>query len=442
MNIRKILLASVVSAAALGAGAAHAATKVEWWHAMGGELGKKLEEIVANYNASQDKYEVVPVYKGTYTETMTSAVTAFRANQQPDIVQVFEVGTGTMMAAKGAVYPVYELMKDAGEKFDPKAFLPAVVGYYTDTDGNMLSMPFNSSTPILYYNKDVFKKAGLDPNTPPKTWEEVESFSKKIMSSGAAKCGFSSGWISWVQLENFSAWHNVPVGTMDNGFGGLDAKLTMNGPEQVRHWSNLKKWQDEGIFQYGGPGGGADSAPKFYAQDCAMYMNSSASRAGVLANAKDFEVGFGMLPYYSDVQGAPQNTIIGGATLWVLKGKPADHYKAVANFLTYLSSPEVQADWHQFSGYLPITQAAYDLSKSQGYYDKNPGAEVALKEITLNAPTANSKGLRFGNYVQIRTIIDEEFEQMLAGKKTAQQALDAIDERGNKLLREFQAANQ
>lgn len=442
MKIRNALLAGLVGAMALGAGAAHAAVKVEWWHAMGGELGKKLEEIVANYNASQSEYEVVPVYKGTYTETMTSAVAAFRANQQPDIVQVFEVGTGTMMAAKGAVYPVYQLMKDEGENFDPKGFLPAVVGYYTDTDGNMLSMPFNSSTPILYYNKDVFKKAGLDPNTPPKTWEELESFSKKIMDSGAAKCGFSSGWISWVQLENFSAWHNVPVGTEQNGFGGLDAKFTMNGPEQVRHWSNLKKWQEEGVFQYGGPGGGADSAPKFYAQDCAMYMNSSASRAGVLANAKDFEVGFGMLPYYSDVKGAPQNTIIGGATLWVLKGKPADHYKAVADFLSYLSSPEVQADWHQFSGYLPITQAAYDLSKQQGYYDKNPGAEVALKEITLNTPTPNSKGLRFGNYVQVRTIIDEEFEQMLAGKKTAQEALDAVDERGNKLLREFQAANQ
>ncbi len=433
-----------VSALALAASitAAYARTEIQWWHAMGGELGTKLEEIVKKYNESQDQFTVVPSFKGTYAETMTAAIAAFRAKEQPAIVQVFEVGTGTMMAAKGAIYPVYQLMADQGAAFDPKAFLPAVVGYYTDTDGNMLSMPFNSSTPILYYNKNVFEKAGLDPNAPPRTWEEVESFSKKIMDSGAAKCGFTTGWISWVQLENFSAWHNQPIGTLENGFGGLGSELTVNGPVQAKHWANLKKWQDEGVFQYGGPVGGNDAPPKFYSQECAIYMNSSASRAGVLANTKDFEVGYGMLPYYSDVPGAPQNSIIGGATLWVLQGRPAEEYKGVADFFNYLSSAEVQADWSQFSGYLPITQAAYDLGKSQGFYDKNPGTEVSIQQITLNPPTANSKGLRFGNYVQIRTIIDEEFQALLSGQKDAQGALDAVVSRGNQLLREFEAANK
>ncbi|MFC3163292.1 sn-glycerol-3-phosphate ABC transporter substrate-binding protein UgpB [Ciceribacter thiooxidans] len=438
--IKKVAFAAL--ALSLSASTSFAKTQITWWHAMSGELGKKLEEIVANYNKSQDAYEVVPTYKGNYTETMTAAIAAFRAKQQPDIVQVFEVGTGTMMAAKGAVYPVYKLMADTGTEFDPKGFLSAVVGYYTDTDGNMLSMPFNSSTPILYYNKNVFKKAGLDPETPPKTWQDVEAYSKKIMESGAAKCGFTSGWISWVQLENFSAWHNQPIGTLENGFGGIDPKLTVNGPVQVKHWSNLKKWQDEGVFQYGGPVGGDDAPPKFYAQECAMYMNSSAARAAVMNNAKDFEVGFGMLPYYSDVDGAPQNSIIGGATLWVLQGHDDAEYKGAADFFHYLSSPEVQANWHQFSGYLPITQAAYDLGQQQGYYEKNPGSDVAIKQMTLNPPTENSKGLRFGNYVQIRTIIDEEFEALLSGKKDAQGALDAVVERGNKLISDFAAANQ
>src|SRR5262249_28011802 len=160
-----------------------------------------------DFNASQSDYTIVPVYKGNYTETLTAAIAAFRANQAPAIVQVFEVGTATMMAAKGAVYPVYQLMADEGQPFDPKSFLAAVTGYYSDTQGNMLSMPFNSSTPVLYYNKTAFQKAGLDPNTPPKTWPEVEDFSKKIIASGAAKCGFTTGWPSWVQLENFSALH-------------------------------------------------------------------------------------------------------------------------------------------------------------------------------------------------------------------------------------------
>ena len=438
---RITLAASLVGVAALlsSTTVTFAATEITWWHAMGAELGKKLEEIVAGYNASQTEYHVTPVFKGTYPETMTAAIAAFRAGEQPDIVQVFEVGTGTMRAAKGAIYPVYQLMADTGEPFDPKGFLPAVVGYYTDTEGNMLSMPFNSSTPILYYNKDVFEKAGLDRNTPPETWEQVEEFSKKIMDSGAAKCGFTTGWISWIQTENLSAWHNQPIGTLENGFGGLEAELTVNGPLQVRHWENLKRWGDAGIFQYGGPAGGNDAPPKFYSQECAMYMNSSASRAGVLLNAKDFEVGFGMLPHYADTK--PQNSIIGGATLWVLQGHTPEEYKGVADFFSYLSSPEVQADWHQFSGYLPITQAAYELGQQQGYYEKNPGSDVAIKQITLNPPTENSKGLRFGNYVQIRDVIDQEYQELLAGNKTAKEALDAVVSRGNELLREFQSSN-
>lgn len=421
---------------------ANAATEIQWWHAMGGELGAKLEEIAKNFNESQTDYVIKPSYKGNYVETMTAAIAAFRAKQQPAIVQVFEVGTGTMIAAKGAVYPVYQLMADQGEPFDPAAYLPAVAGYYTDTEGNMLSMPFNSSTPIMYYNKTVFEKAGLDPNAPPKTWAEMEAASKKIVESGAAKCGFTTGWISWIQTENLSAWHNQPIGTLENGFGGLDAKLEVNGPVQVKHWGNLKKWADEGLYKYAGPIGGDNAPPMFYSQECAMMMNSSGSRAAVVANSKDFDLGFGMLPYYDDVEGAPQNSIIGGATLWVLQGRDPEEYKGVAKFFNYLSSPEVQADWHQFSGYLPITTAAYELSQKQGYYEANPGADTAIKQITLNPPTANSKGLRFGNYVQVRTIIDEEFEQLLAGKKDAQGALDGVVERGNKLIEEFAAQNQ
>ncbi len=426
-------------AVALSTSVTFAQTEITWWHAMGGELGTKLEEIASNYNASQSTYKVTPVFKGTYPETMTAAIAAFRANEQPHIVQVFEVGTGTMMAAEGAIYPVYQLMADTGQAFDPAAFLPTVVGYYTDTQGNMLSMPFNSSTPIMYYNKAIFEKAGLDPNTPPETWEQVEEFSKKIIESGAAPCGFTTGWISWVHTENLSAWHNQPIGTLENGFGGLGTELTLNGPVQVKHWGNLKRWADEGIFQYGGPQGGNDAPPKFYAQECAIYYNSSASRAAVIANSKDFEVGFGMLPHYADTQ--PQNSIIGGATLWVLQGHTPEEYKGVADFFSYLSSPETQAGWHQFTGYLPITTAAYELGQSQGYYEANPGSDVAIKQITLNPPTANSKGLRFGNYVQIRDVIDQEFQELLGGSKDAQGALDAVVQRGNELIREFESAN-
>lgn len=439
--MKQQLIGALLASAAMTAPAL-AQTEVQWWHAMGGELGTKLEQIAAGFNETQKDFKIVPVFKGSYPETLTAAIAAFRAKEQPAIVQVFDVGTGTMMAAKGAVYPVYKLLADQGKTFDKADYLAPVVGYYSDPEGNILSLPFNSSTPIMYYNKDVFAKAGLDPEVAPKTWAEVESFSKKIVESGAAKCGFTSGWISWVQLENLSALHDAPYGTKKNGFAGLDTAFTFNGDVQVKHWGNLKAWADAGLFQYGGPVGGNDAPPKFYTQECAIYMNSSASRAGVINNAKDFKVGFAPLPYYDDVIAEPKNSIIGGATLWVLNGRPADEYKGVAAFFDYLSQADVQADWHQFTGYLPITHAAYDLGVSTGYYAKTPGSDVAIKQITRGTPSANSKGLRFGNLTQVRDVIDSEFEALLAGKKTAKEALDSAVARGNAILRDFEAANK
>lgn len=420
---------------------AQATTDVRWWHAMGGELGEILEGITEDFNAAQDDYRVTPSYRGNYTETMTGAIAAFRANEQPHIVQVFEVGTGTMMAAEGAVYPIHQLMEDHGRAFDREAFLPAVVGYYTDTSNNMLSFPFNSSTPIMYYNREAFEAAGLDPDVAPATWQEIVDFSEQIRAADAASCGFTTSWPSWVMLENLSAMHDSPLGTLENGFGGFDTDLVFNNALVADHWDNLKTWQDEGIFRWGGPGPGDDAAPMFYAGDCAMFFGSSASRAGVMANT-DFAVGYGMLPYYEDVNGAPQNSIIGGATLWALQGHSDEEYAAVAAFFEYLSSAEVQADWHQRTGYLPITQAAWELSEEQGFYRDNPGTDTSIKQMTLNEPTENSKGLRFGNFVQIRDIISEEMEAVMAGNKSGQQAADDAARRGNALLRDFEDANR
>lgn len=419
--------------------AAQSQVQIDWWHAMGGELGTLLEGVAQGFNDSQSDYQVVPSFRGTYAETMTGAIAAFRANEQPHILQVFEVGTGTMMGAEGAIYPIYELMADNNVSFDPSAYLDTIVSYYTDPDGNMLSFPFNSSTPIMYYNRDIFAAAGLDADTPPATWAEMEAASLQIIESGAAPCGFTTSWPSWVMLENFSAWHNVPLATQSNGFEGFDAEFNFNNELVATHWDNLKAWQDAGAFRWGGPGSGPDSAPLFYAGECAMFFGSSASRAGVLNNA-EFEVGYGMQPYYDTVAGAPQNTIIGGATLWVLTGHESEEYQGIAKFFEYLSQPEVQAKWHQDTGYLPITQAAFDLTRDQGYYEANPGSDISIRQMTLNPPTPNSSGLRFGNFVQIRDIISEEMESVMSGNKSGQQAADEAVRRGNVLLREFEAS--
>ena len=248
---RKLAFAAAVFAFVGSSGAAFAQTEIQWWHAMGGALGERVNEIAENFNQSQSDYKLVATYRGSYPETMTAGIAAFRAGQQPHILQVFEVGTATMMGAKGAIKPVYELMAEAGVPFDSNSYLGAVAGYYTTTDGKMLSMPFNSSTPVLYFNKEAFAKAGLDPDKPPKTWPEVGEYAKKIVAAGYP-CGFSTAWQSWVHLENFSAWHDVPFGTKENGFAGIDTEFTFNSPLHVKHIQQMADRQKDKIFVYGG----------------------------------------------------------------------------------------------------------------------------------------------------------------------------------------------
>jgi sn-glycerol 3-phosphate transport system substrate-binding protein len=438
MKKYRFLLVVAVFVLGVSVTAAQAITEINWWHAHGGRLGEKVNAIADGFNKSQSDYKLVATYKGNYADTMTAGIAAFRAKNPPHFLQVFEVGTASMMTAKGAIKPVYEVMAESGLPFDPNVYLPTVTGYYTTGEGKMLSMPFNSSTPVLYYNKEAFKKAGLDPNKPPKTWPEVADYARKLVKAGYP-AGFSTAWISWIQIENFSAWHNVPIGTKANGFGGLDTEFVFNSPLHVKHIQQLADWQKEKIFIYGGRRNLGNA--KFSSEEVAMYTESSAGYAGFKKTCK-FDFGTSMLPYWPDAPGAPQNTIIGGASLWVMAGHSPEEYKGVATFFNYLSSPAVQADWHQFTGYLPITMAAYELTKKQGVYEKDPGMETALKQMTLNKPTENSKGLRFGNYVQERSVIYGELEAIFAGKKTAQQGLDDAVKAGNKLLRKFEKANK
>jgi len=411
--------------------------EIQWWHAMGGALGERVNDIAVKFNESQDKYKVVPVYKGNYTETMTAAIAAFRAREAPHIVQVFEVGTYSMMLS-GAIKPIHELMAESGLPFNQDDYIQPVITYYTNADGKMMSMPFNSSTPVMYYNKTAFEKAGLDPNKPPKTWEEVEEYARKLKEAGY--CGFTTTWQSWVMLENFSAWHNVAFANKENGFKGLDAELTINGDLQVRHIQQLADWHKEGLFNYGGRR--SEAGYLFINQEVAMIFDSSAGLASYKANIKDWEFGVTPLPYWSDVEDAPQNSIIGGASLWVFDGHSEEEYKAIAEFMNFLSSPEIQFWWHKETGYVPITKAAYELAKQKGYYEEEPFQEIAIQQLMNKEPTENSKGIRLGNFVQIRDVINDELEYVWNGEKTAEQALNDAVKRGNELLREFERTHK
>ena len=416
---------------------AHAQTEIQWWHSMSAALGDWVNDLAKQYNESQTQYKIVPTYKGQYDESMTAAIAAFRSGNAPHMLQVLEVGTATMMASKGAIVPVAKVLSDGGFKFTPGDYVPAVAGYYTAPNGQMLSYPFNSSTTIFYYNKDAFKKAGLDPEKAPKTWPEVFAAATKLKASGHS-CPFTTSWISWTQLESFSLWHNTLFASKNNGFDGTDAKLLVNTPLHVRHFENLAKASKDGSFVYKGRGNAADAS--FPSGECAMMSGSSGLYARVAKEAK-FAYGISTLPYYADVKGAPQNTAIGGASLWVMSGKPAAEYKGVADFLNFLNDTKVQAASHQRTGYLPVTMAAYKLTEASGFYEKNPGTDVAVTQMIRKA-TDKSRGIRLGNFVQVRTIADEETEQIWTGKKTPQQALDAVVQRGNEQLARFARANR
>jgi sn-glycerol 3-phosphate transport system substrate-binding protein len=428
------IMRAALAAALFGLAAnAQAVTEIQWWHAMTGANNDRVNAFAKRFNESQSDYKVTAVFKGSYPEAMAGAIAAYRSGNAPALLQVFEVGTATMMSAKGAIKPVYQVMADAGEKFDTKSYIPAVAGYYTNTKGQMLSFPFNSSTTVFYYNQDAFEKAGLDPKRAPATWPEVMAAAAKIKAAGAAPCSFTTGWQSWVQLESFSAWHNVAFATKENGFGGPDPRLVFNGPLQIKHIGNMQDWAKKGYFTYAGRKNEPEA--KFFSGECAMLTSSSAAYGTIKQNAK-FKFTVAPLPYYSDVAGAPQNTIIGGASLWVMGGKSKDEYKAVAKFLTFLSQPQLQEEWHETTGYLPITMAAYELTQKSGFYDKNPGTDVSVKQMIVKT-TDKSRGVRLGNFVQIRDIIDEELEDVWSGKKSAKDALDNAVKRGNEQIDKF-----
>ncbi len=479
---RRTMLAGVAASAAASAVAPAARaqadkTKIVFWHAMTGANGEEINRIARDFNAAQAAVELEPVFKGSYPETLTAAIAAWRAGQAPHVVQVFEVGTGSMLAAGPAVKQVWQLIQETGAKIDPNAYLPAVRGYYSLADGRLASAPLNSSTPVMWYNKNAFETAGLDPEKPPQTWQEfviaARVLKEKWASKGQDQVASTSAWLTWVQLETYSAIHNVPYATKADGFGGLDAELKLNGPAQVKHLQRLLDMAKEGTFKYAGRDGAPD--PLFYTGQAAIGFGSSSGRADIVRNAK-FKWAAAVLPYDPEVaQGpseldtlidsvdvdtlslretfaflkklktadrrpGPVNSIIGGASLWTMTAPnrtPAE-YKAVAGFLEFIGRPDQVALYHQHTGYVPVTQAGYELSKQQGYYEKTPGADVAIKSLTRGTVTENSKGLRLGRLPEIRNIIYEEVEKALQGQQGAQQALDSAVTRGNVVLRAFE----
>ena len=418
-------------AMSMAAQASFAETEITLWHAMGGQLGESVNQIAEDFNASQDDYKITPVFKGSYEETLTAGIAAFRAGEQPNVIQVFDAGAATVIGARGATIPVQDLLADNGVDFDINDYIAGVRYFYADSDGKMIGMPFNSSTPIMYYNIDALEKAGV---TPPKTWEEFASTTAPALKE-AGYIPLSQSHLPWIFTENFFSRHNLQFASNNNGYDSTDTKILIDNPAIKAHFSALSDWKEQGLFEWYGTGWG-DNAKPFEEGQVAMWLGSSGSFGGLLQKDLGFEFSATMLPYWEGVTKEPTQTFIGGAALFAMAGKSAEENKATAEFFKFLTAPETQYFWHKETGYVPITQAAYEAAADDGHYERFPAAEVGIKQLTLPAGD-HTKGYRMGFYVQIRDIMNREYGRILTGETDVDSAFKAIETEANALLARF-----
>ncbi len=437
MNLKHAFAAAAL-ASAVAVPAVAQPTEIQFWMGLTGVNGELLTKFGDEFNRSQNEYKVVVSFKGQYPEQRAAAVAAYRAGNPPHIMQMFDAGSGDMMGAKGAIVPVSEVFRRAGMQFNPADFIAPARGYYGLPNGDLLSMPFNVSTTVLFYNKDAFRKAGLDADKPPRTWPELIDAAKKIRSTNAAPCGYTTTWLAWVQLEQFASRHNIAFGTKDNGRGGLDAALTVaNNPLLIRQVQTLVDMQKDKSFDYGGRSN--DAAAKFISGECAMLTQSSGGLGAIVQGAK-FEFGTAQLPYWPDVKGAPYATTIGGASLWVFNApnRSDKEFRGIAAFLNYMKSDKVMTEWAKTTGFLPATNSAFKAMQDEGFFAKNPGRDVPILSLIEGNKGAHTNGYRFGRWTEIRDVYHEEVERALQGRQSAADAMRNFERRGNALLRAFE----
>lgn len=406
--------------------------EIQLWHPALGPLDATLKSIIDGFNRKQSDFRVVDSARGTYEETMNAGIAAYRSGKQPHMLIVIGQGTLSMLNS-GAIYPVHDLLKDNGFKVDWNRFIQPVLNYYRSTDGRLLSLPFSVSTPILWYNKDAYKKAGL--SGPPATWEELGQQAAKLKAAGY-ECGYATAWQQWVLIDNYAVMHNLPVATEANGADGLGARFVFNRGSIVTNLARIQEWAKDGRFLYTGRQG-ATALAAFMGGRCAIISHSSAIFAGL--KSATFDVGAAFMPMEEGV--TPHNSLIGGGSIWVMKGRKKSDYKGVAAFLNYLTDVNVQAAWHEQTGYVPLTLDAYEKVKGEGYYAKYPVQEVAIQQLLRGdtPATPNTRTVRLGGSTQYVTVIEEELEAIWSGKKTAQQAMDDAVRRGDEVLRRYES---
>lgn len=426
--MNKLTLAATV--ALLGCASAAHATNIEFWYGNTGPVETAIKAQCDAFNASQSEHKVNCVGQGSYEVSMQKAIAAYRAKNHPVLIQFFDAGTLDLMLSD-AVEPVQDLMPDV--KWD--SYIAGARAYYETSNGKLFAQPYNSSTLLFYTNKTELEKVGVTET--PSTWEDIIEVARKLKAAGHA-CPFVTDGDTWRVLEQFSARHGLPVATKHNGYDGLDAEYVINTTFAAKHLANLVEWRKEGLVRLAADTKAGNYAAAFNAGECAMMEGSSGSYS---ASAKAFDGKYdltvNMAPMYKDY--TRHNTLVGGASIYVMKGHNQPEIEAAKAFLDFLRKPEQQMFFTANTGYVPVTTdvldaiAASDEANSPKYATAKVGVE------SMNQPaTADTRGIRLGFYVQFREVFMEETQNAFAGQQTMQVALDNAKKRGDQLLRRFE----
>ncbi len=431
MTFKLSITAMALLAAATAANAEKA--KFEYWYGLTGDLGAVVAETCNRFNASQADYEAVCVGQDGYDKAVQNTIAAFRAGKHPALLQSFDAGTADLMLS-GEFYPVTKLMADTGVTVDWADYFPGIANYYSSKSGEFFSMPWNSSTPVYYFNKDHFAKAGI--TEAPITWEGLEQALVALKDSGQA-CGLAYAPSAWIDLEQFSMVHNVPVASNNNGYDGLDTELLFNTTLHVKHMENIQRWLTDGVAMMRTQAAGKTARDSFVEGECSVFFSSIADHNTVHKLKPTFGWDVQIIPTYEGVE--RKNSVVGGASLWVLSGKSEAEYKGAAAYLAFLATKEQQQFLLENSGYIPVTKSTYDALLAEGFYAKEPyiNRDIAMKSLTWSEPTELTRGIRLGGMIQIRAEWLAEVEAAFAGQKTMQEALDTAAARGNEQLARF-----
>lgn len=412
--------------------------EITFWHSMGGKNGQAITKMVNDFNSTHKDIKVNAQYQGKYDEAINKLKSAKKGNGGPDVMQVYDIGTRFMIDSKWVV-PMQKFIDE--EKYDTSQLEPNILGYYT-VDNKLYSMPFNTSTPILYYNKNAFKEAGLDPNTPPKTFGDVEKdaakLTKKDGSGKVTQYGYSMAIYGWF-FEQFIVKQGANYANNENGREAaptaVDFDKNGSGLKVLNEWKQLVDSGNVGNFGRNED----DTENAFIAGKTAMYIESTADLSTVLSGVGGrFDVGTAFLPSFDGMQDG--GVSIGGASLWALDNKDTTKQKAAWEFIKFMVSSDEQAYWNTQTGYFPVTQKAYDSQVMKNNLKKSPQFQTAIDQLHASPKTA--KGALMSVFPEARQTVETNIEQMLQNKQTPEQAVENSAKSINDSIQKYNSTNK